>query len=78
MEVNLVERFAVLVFPRLHQKRLRISNTLEWFSQEIKRRTRVARVFPNEDSCQRLVSAVFMEFSEDWECGRIYSNLKIT
>lgn len=78
MEVNLPEGFTVFAFPRLHQKRLRTSNTLERLSQEIKRRTRVVRVFPNEDACLRLVSAVLMEFSEDWEYGRIYLNMENT
>jgi transposase-like protein len=78
MEVNLPEGFTVFAFPRLHQKRLRTSNALERLSQEIKRRTRVVRVFPNEDACLRLVSAVLMEFSEDWEYGRIYLNMENT
>ena len=78
MEVNLPEGFTVFEFPRLHQKRLRTSNTLERLSQEIKRRTRVVRVFPNEDACLRLVSALLMEFSEDWEFGKIYLNVENT
>ena len=76
MEVNLPEGFTVFAFPRLHQKRLRTSNILERLSQEIKRRTRVVRIFPNEEACLRLVSAVLMEFSEDWEYGRIYLNME--
>jgi transposase-like protein len=78
MEVNLPEGFTVFAFPRLHQKRLRTSNALERLSQEIKRRTRVVRVFPNEDACLRLVSAELMEFSEDWEYGKIYLNMENT
>ena len=78
MEVNLPEGFSVFAFPRFHQKRLRTSNTLERLSQEIKRRTRVVRVFPNEDACLRLVSALLMEFSEDWEFGKIYLNVENT
>ena len=39
---------------------------------EIKRRTRVATLFPNEASCLRLVTAVVMETSDEWETGRIY------
>ena len=78
MEINLPDGFSVFAFPRSHQKRLRTSNTLERLSQEIKRRTRVVRVFPNEDACLRLVSAVLMEFSEEWEYGKIYLNLENT
>ncbi len=42
------------------------TNLLERVNQEIKRRTRVARLFPNETSCLRLVSAILMEISDDW------------
>jgi putative transposase len=75
MEVNLPEGFTVFAFPRAHQRRLRTSNYLERLSQEIKRRTRIVRVFPNELSCLRLVSAIMMEIGEDWEFGRIYLNI---
>jgi putative transposase len=60
MEVNIPEGFTVFSFPRDHQRRLRTSNFLERLSQEIKRRTRVVRVFPNELSCLRLISAILM------------------
>jgi putative transposase len=76
MEVNIPEGFTVFSFPRAHQRRLRTSNYMERLSQEVKRRTRVVRVFPNEDSCLRLVSAILMEFSEEWEFGRLYLNLE--
>ncbi len=45
---------------------------LERLSREIKRRTRVVTIFPNEASCQRLITAFLMEKSEGWETGRIY------
>lgn len=45
---------------------------LERVNQEIKRRTRVATLFPNEASLLRLVSAVLIEMSEEWETGKIY------
>jgi transposase-like protein len=72
MEVNLPEGFTVFSFPTIHQRRLRTSNQLERLSQEIKRRTRIVRVFPNESSCLRLISAILMEVGEDWEYGRLY------
>jgi transposase-like protein len=46
---------------------LRTTNLLERVNEEIKRRTRVARLFPNEASCLRLVTAVLMEIAEDWQ-----------
>lgn len=72
MEVNLPEGFSFFAFPVAHWKRIRTSNCLERVSQEIKRRTKVARVFPNESSCLRLVSAILMELGEEWEFGRLY------
>ncbi len=76
MEVNLPEGFTVFSFPRAHQRRLRTSNYLERLSQEIKRRSRVIRVFPNEQSCLRLISAILMETGEEWEYGRMYLSLE--
>jgi len=76
MEVNLPEGFSVFTFPRAHQRRLRTSNYLERLSQEIKRRTRVVRVFPNEQACQRLISAILMETNDEWEYGRIYLRME--
>jgi putative transposase len=59
-----------------HQKRLRTSNAMERVNQEIKRRTRVARLFPNEASILRLVTALLSEISDDWESGKIYLNMQ--
>jgi transposase-like protein len=72
MEVAIPEGLTVFDFPEPHRRRIRTSNMLERVSQEIKRRTRVVRIFPNQSSCLRLVSAVLMEISEDWETGKIY------
>lgn len=76
MEVNIPEGFTVFSFPKAHQRRLRTSNFLERLSQEIKRRTRVVRVFPNEQSCLRLISAILMEVGEEWEYGRLYLEME--
>jgi transposase-like protein len=72
LEVNIPEGLTAFDFPEDHYRRIRTSNTLERVSQELKRRTRVIRIFPNEASCLRLVSAVLMEISEEWETSRIY------
>ena len=76
MEENLPQGLAVLALPVAHQKRLGTSNALERVNQEIKRRTRVARLFPNEASLLRLVTALLAETSEEWESGKIYLNLE--
>lgn len=72
LEGNIPEGLTVFAFPEDHRRRIRTVNSLERLCLEIRRRTRVARIFPNEDSCLRLVSAVLMERSETWETGRIY------
>ena len=72
LEGNIPEGLTVFSFPEDHRRRIRTVNSLERVCLEIRRRTRVARIFPNEDSCLRLVSAVLMEISETWETGKIY------
>ena len=72
MEVNVPEGLSVFSFPESHRRLIRTTNGLERLNQEVRRRTRVARLFPNEASCLRLVSAVLMEISEDWETGKAY------
>lgn len=66
-EEALPEGFTVFALPPSHRRRLRTTNLVERLNQEIRRRTRVARLFPNEASCLRLVSAVLMEIAEDWQ-----------
>jgi transposase-like protein len=51
-------------------------DALERVNQEIKRRTRVARLFPNEASLLRLVTALLAETSEEWESGKIYVDME--
>ena len=75
MEENLPQGFTVFTLPAAHQQRMRTSNALERVNQELKRRTRVARVFPNEPSLLRLISALLAETSDDWETGKIYLNM---
>ena len=76
MEENLPQGLSVFALPITHQKRLRTSNAMERVNQEIKRRTRVARLFPNEASLLRLVTALLVETSEEWESGKIYLNMQ--
>jgi transposase-like protein len=75
LETNVPESLTVLSLPAEHRTRLRTSNAAERLNQEIKRRTRVARVFPNTDSLLRLVSAVLSEISDDWESSKTYLNM---
>ena len=56
---------------------MRTTNMLERVQEELNRRTRVAGSFPNEASLLRLVSAVLMELSEEWETGKRYLNMDV-
>lgn len=73
---NIREGLAVLQLPAEHRRRLRTSNAVERLNKEIKRRTRVVGLFPNEAALLRLVTALAMEVSEDWETGRIYLTME--
>jgi len=75
-EENIPEGLTVFKLPAGHRKRLRTTNGLERVNKEIKRRTRVATLFPNEKSLLRLVSAILAEISEDWETSKVYINVK--
>ena len=72
MEDNLPEGLTVFALPVHQRRRMRTSNMLERLNRELKRRTRVATLFPNEASLLRLVSAVLVEVSEEWETGKTY------
>lgn len=72
LEENLTEGFTVFDFPLEHRKSIRTTNSLERINKEIRRRTRVVGVFPNEASCLRLISALLMEISEEWQIGKHY------
>ena len=66
-EENLPQGFTVFSLPSTHRRRLRTTNLVERLNEEIRRRTRVARLFPNEASCLRLVTAIVMEIAEEWQ-----------
>lgn len=76
LEANVPEALTVLGLPAAHRRRLRTTNMLERVNKEIKRRTRVATLFPNEQSALRLVTAVLIEISEDWETNRNYLTME--
>jgi len=77
MEENLPEGLTAFALPESHRKRMRTTNMLERVHEELNRRTRVAGLFPNEASLLRLVSAVLMELSEEWETGKRYLNMDV-
>jgi putative transposase len=75
IEEHIEECLACLAFPEGHRRRIRTTNGLERLNQEIKRRTRVVRIFPNRESCLRLVTALAVEHSEEWLTGRRYLDM---
>jgi len=72
LEENVPESLTVLAWPAPQRRYLRTTNLVERVQRELKRRTRVAGLFPNTASLLRLVSAVLAELSEEWECGKVY------
>jgi putative transposase len=74
VEVNIEETWTFYRLPLAHHKHLKSTNLLERFNQEIKRRTLVVRIFPDEASCLRLVRAVAAEQHEEWMEGSCYLN----
>lgn len=67
LEENVPEGLTAFTLPKHHRRRMRTSNTIERsVQQELKRRTVKVRVFPNEASLERLVSAVLVEIDDKW------------
>jgi transposase-like protein len=72
LDENVPEGISVFAVPASQRRYLRTTNMLERVHKELKRRTRVATLFPNEASLLRLVSAVLAGLSEEWECEKVY------
>jgi transposase-like protein len=74
-EEAIPESLTVFDFPAAHRVRLRTTNGLERINRELRRRTRVASIFPNPESCLRLVSALLAELDDEWMTSKVYLNL---
>jgi transposase-like protein len=75
VEANIEETFTFYRLPREHHKHLKSTNLLERLNEELKRRTHVIRIFPNEASCLRLVRALAVEQHEEWLEGARYLDM---
>lgn len=75
IEEGIEATLACFSFPESQRRRIRSTNGLERFNQELKRRTRVVRIFPNREACLRLVTALCVEQSEEWLSGRRYLDM---
>ena len=76
VEENIEETLTFYRLPREHHKHLKSTNMLERLNQEIKRRTHVIRIFPNEESALRLIRALAVEIHEDWIEAHRYLNME--
>jgi len=76
VEENIEETLTFYRLPRQHHKHLKSTNMLERLNEEIKRRTHVVRIFPNAESCLRLVRALAVETHENWLEAHRYLNME--
>jgi putative transposase len=76
VEENIEETLTYYRLPLPHHKHMKSTNMLERLNQEIKRRTHVVRIFPNTESCLRLVRALAVETHENWLEGTRYLNMQ--
>ena len=77
LEENIEEGLTCFSFPEKHRKKIRTVNCVERLNKEIRRRTKVVTLFPNTDSCERLITAVLKEIHEDWISGKKYLNMSL-
>lgn len=75
LEEHIEEGLTVYQFPKEHRTKIRTSNGIERLNREVKRRTRVAVLFPNQESALRLVTGVIIEIHEDWVTGKKYLDM---
>ena len=76
VEDNIEETWTFYSLPRQHHKHMKSTNMLERLNQEFKRRTLVVRIFPDEQSCLRLIRALAAEVHEDWMEDHRYLNME--
>jgi putative transposase len=75
VEQNIEETLSFYKLPRQHHKHMKSTNMLERLNEEIKRRTYVVRIFPNRESCLRLIRALATEMHENWIEATRYLNM---
>ena len=76
LEAGFEDVIAVLSLPERYRKRLRSTNGMERLNEEIRRRERVIRIFPNRASAGRLLGALLMEHDESWSTGKVYLDMR--
>jgi len=76
VEEGIEETWTFYRQPREHHKHIKSTNMLERLNQELKRRTHVVRIFPNDASCLRLIRALASEQHEEWLDGPVYLDMQ--
>ena len=76
VEEHIEETFTFYRLPLAHHKHMKSTNMLERFNGELRRRTRVIRIFPNPASCLRLIRALAVETHEGWLEDNRYLNME--
>lgn len=76
LEENFEEGLTFFDFPKEHWSRIRTNNLMERLNQEQKRRTRQVRLFPNIESCERLVGMIAIRMNDEWATGKRYLEIK--
>src|SRR5512141_2380837 len=77
VEENIGQTLSFYRLPRLHHRHLKSSNMLERLNEELRRRTRVVRIFPNAASCLRVTRALCVETHESWLEDKRYLNMDV-
>ncbi len=78
MAANIPEGLTIFSFPAIHRRLIRTTNGVERLHREVRRRTRVVSIFPNQAACLRLVSAVLNEISDEWISGRSFLSFLVS
>ena len=72
LEESFIEGLTFYTFPKAHWRKIRTVNIVERINEEQRRRTRVARLFPSVESCERLVVTIGMRINEEWSVSKTY------
>jgi len=76
LEAGFDDASAALLLPEKYRKRLRTTNSIERLNEEIRRRERVIRIFPNRETVVRLPGALLMVRDEKWTTGKEYFDME--
>jgi putative transposase len=75
LEAGFDDATAVLALSEPYRRRLRTSNGMQRLNEEVRRRERVIRIFPNRESAIRVLGALLMEQDEQWSTGKRYLDM---